>query len=68
MIPVLVAAVIFMLIAFASFSVRILFVKDGKFKGTCASNNPFMQKQGATCGVCGRKPDEECGEPELAKA
>ena len=35
-------------------------IKDGKFKGTCANNNPMLQNEGAVCGVCGKLPDEEC--------
>ena len=66
MLPVLTASVIFILIAFALMAIRILLVKNGEFKGTCASNNPFMVKEGATCGVCGRKSGEACANPEAA--
>ncbi len=62
MIPVLVASVVLVLFGFFLFSVRLLFVKNGEFKGTCASNNPFMQKEGAVCGVCGKQPGEACAE------
>jgi len=31
-------------------SVRLIFKKDGEFKGTCASQNPLLVKQGITCG------------------
>lgn len=43
-------------------SVRLLFVKNGQFKGTCASQSPFLQKEGATCGMCGKTldGDESC--------
>ena len=34
-------------------SVRLLFVKKGEFKGTCASQSPFLRNQGITCG-CGK--------------
>ena len=67
MLPVVLAAIVFMFIAFASFCIRILFVKNGEFKGTCASNNPFLVKQGATCGVCGRTVGEECGEKDSGR-
>ncbi|MEZ4919514.1 MAG: hypothetical protein R2792_10480 [Saprospiraceae bacterium] len=49
-------------IAFLMFSLRILLVKNGTFRGTCANNNPMLVKEGATCGVCGRKPGEECAD------
>ena len=62
MLPVIILSVILVLIGFFLFSVRLLFVKNGEFKGTCANNNPFMLKEGAACGVCGRQPGEACAE------
>lgn len=56
----LLVTLLFLLIAVLMFSVRIIFVKNGEFKGTCASNNPMLQKEGAVCGVCGRKAGEAC--------
>jgi hypothetical protein len=43
-------------------SVRLIFVKSGKFRGTCASQSPFLHKEGASCGMCGRKvePGDQC--------
>jgi hypothetical protein len=67
MLTVLLLSVFIVLIAFALFSLRIIFVKNGKFHGTCASNNPHLQNEGAVCGVCGRKPGEACGD-ETQKA
>jgi hypothetical protein len=64
MLTVLISSIVFMLIAFAMFSIRILVKRNAEFRGTCANNNPFMQKEGVACGVCGRKPDEPCGSPE----
>ena len=50
---------------FLLMSVRLIFVKGGKFKGTCASQSPFLNKEGASCGMCGRKvePGEDCQNP-----
>ena len=45
----------FVAIFFVLMSVRLLLVKDGKFKGTCASQSPFLNKEGGTCGYCGRE-------------
>lgn len=46
-------------IFFLLMSVRILLKKDGEFKGTCASQNPYLVKMGITCtGPCGH--DEAC--------
>ena len=52
-------------IFFLLMSVRLIFVKGGKFKGTCASQSPFLNKEGDSCGMCGRKvePGEECQNP-----
>lgn len=47
-------------LAFAGIAVKILLKKDGKFAGTCASNNPLLNEDGASCGLCGAKPDEKC--------
>lgn len=54
----------FILIGFFLFSVRILFIKNGEFKGTCANNNPMLVKSGATCGVCGRVAGDPCADGE----
>ena len=64
MITVLITSIILVIIAFAMLSVRILFKKNAEFRGTCASNNPYLQKEGVVCGICGRKPDEPCGSPD----
>ena len=49
-------------IFFILMSVRLLFIKGGQFKGTCASQSPFLKNEGGTCGYCGRNIDdgEEC--------
>ncbi|MDI9355689.1 MAG: hypothetical protein QM536_01515 [Chitinophagaceae bacterium] len=55
---------------FILMSVRILFLKDGEFKGTCASQNPYLQKNGeTTCGYCGKtiNTDTECNKIILKK-
>lgn len=59
----------FVALFFILMSVRLIFLKDGKFKGTCASQNPYLKKEGATCGYCGRKvgEGEECDDPAKAE-
>lgn len=47
-------------IFFLFMSVRLFFLKNGSFRGTCASQNPFLNKEGEACGYCGRKPGEQC--------
>ena len=50
-------------LAFAGIAIKILFKKNGEFAGTCASNNPLLNKEGESCGICGARPDEKCNEP-----
>lgn len=47
-------------LAFAGIAVKILLKKNGEFTGTCASNNPMLREEGASCGVCGARPSEQC--------
>lgn len=56
----------FMALFFILMSVRLIFLKDGQFKGTCASQNPFLNKEGETCSYCGKTVDatSSCGNPD----
>ncbi|MCH2489553.1 MAG: membrane or secreted protein [Flavobacteriales bacterium] len=51
-------------LAVGGIAIKIWGKKDGKFAGTCASQNPFLNKEGETCGFCGKTPDqfENCTE------
>ena len=40
---------------FAMMSVRLIFLKKGEFKGTCATQSPFLRQQGIRC-ACGKVP------------
>ena len=51
--------------AFAAIGVKILLKKNGKFAGTCASQSPFLNKEGESCGLCGAKPEEKCKNEEV---
>ncbi|MEK6780208.1 MAG: hypothetical protein AABY93_00780 [Bacteroidota bacterium] len=53
---------------FALMSVRLFFVKEGEFRGTCATQSPFLAKEGITCGYCGKVvgAGEACGDPDKA--
>ncbi len=59
---VLLTAVVILLLglAFAGIAIKIIVKKDGKFAGTCASNSPFLNKNGEACGFCGALPEEQC--------
>jgi hypothetical protein len=45
-------------LAVAGIAIKIWAKKDGEFAGTCASQNPFLNKEGEACGMCGRLPSE----------
>lgn len=55
---------------FILMSVRLIFIKDGEFRGTCATQSPYLAKQGITCGYCGKTIGEgdACGDPEKEAA
>lgn len=53
-------AILLLAIGFAGIAVKIIFKKNGKFAGTCASNSPFLNKEGEPCGFCGALPEEQC--------
>ena len=46
-------------LAFAGIAIKIWAKKDGKFAGTCASQSPFLNKEGEACGFCGKLPTEQ---------
>lgn len=43
----------------AGIAIKIWAKKGGKFSGTCASQNPHLNKMGEPCGFCGKMPDEQ---------
>lgn len=47
-------------LGFAGIAIKILLKKNGEFAGTCASNNPLLNKEGEPCGFCGAAPEEKC--------
>ncbi len=53
-------SVVLVALAFAGIAIKILVKKDGKFAGTCSSNNPLLQNEGGVCGICGAKREEQC--------
>ncbi|MFN8348122.1 MAG: hypothetical protein U0X91_24185 [Spirosomataceae bacterium] len=61
MAAVILVSVLLVLVGVGLLSIRLLLVKGGEFKGTCANNNVYLQKEGVVCGVCGRKTGEPCG-------
>jgi hypothetical protein len=62
---------------FVLMSVRLLFIKNGEFRGTCATQIPHLAKEGITCGACGKVvgAGDPCGDtakheefPKVGKA
>ena len=53
-----------MVFVFVGIGIKILIKKNGKFAGTCASQNPHLNKEGESCGFCGKTPEqfENCSE------
>ena len=60
MIKLILLSIGLLALAFAGIAIKILLKKDGQFAGTCASNNPYLNKEGEPCGMCGAMPDEKC--------
>lgn len=50
----------------AGIAIKIWAKKDGKFAGTCASQNPMLNQEGESCGFCGKTPEQyaDCNEPQ----
>lgn len=47
-----------LLLAVAGIAIKLWAKKNGEFAGTCASQNPHLNKEGESCGFCGRTPDQ----------
>tara|TARA_B100000959_G_C14672493_1_gene497095 strand:- start:89 stop:280 length:192 start_codon:yes stop_codon:yes gene_type:complete len=47
-------------LAFAGIAIKILIKRNGKFSGTCTSQNPHLNKEREPCGYCGKSADENC--------
>ncbi len=54
----LLITIVLLLLAFAGIAIKIWAKKDGEFAGTCASQSPFLNKEGEACGFCGKTPDQ----------
>lgn len=53
-------------LAVLGIAIKLWAKKDGKFAGTCASQNPMLNEKGEPCGFCGKPADEigNCDEPK----
>ncbi|MEM7162488.1 MAG: membrane or secreted protein [Bacteroidota bacterium] len=57
---VILISIVFLALAVAGIAIKLIVKKDGEFAGTCASNNPMLREEGASCSVCGARPEEQC--------
>lgn len=44
-----------LVIFFIFMGVRLILIKNGEFKGTCASQSPFLRNSVGTCNYCGKE-------------
>ena len=58
--------IVLLALGFAGIAIKIWAKKGGEFAGTCASNNPVLKEEGAVCGLCGARPEEQCKSDEAA--
>lgn len=65
----LLITVVLLALAVAGIAIKIWGKKDGKFGGTCASQSPFLNKEGEACSFCGKLPDEvkDCDKPQTVE-
>lgn len=47
-----------LLLAVGGIAIKLWAKKDGEFAGTCASQSPFLNKDGEACSMCGKLPSE----------
>jgi hypothetical protein len=55
--PLFLITIGFLVFVFAGIGIKILLKKNGEFSGTCASQNPLLNKDGAL-------PEEKCKNEE----
>tara|TARA_S200000501_G_C20386485_1_gene552976 strand:- start:15 stop:209 length:195 start_codon:yes stop_codon:yes gene_type:complete len=60
MVEIILISIIILSICVAGIAIKILVKKNGEFSGTCASNNPFLNKENEPCSYCGAAPNEVC--------
>ena len=60
----IIVSIILVSLCFLGICIKILLKKNGEFSGTCASNNPLLNKNGEKCSYCGSEPGERCKKEE----
>ncbi|WP_338767626.1 hypothetical protein WAF17_06195 [Bernardetia sp. ABR2-2B] len=56
----IVLAIGVLMLYFLGMGVRMFFQKQGQFRGTCASQSPFLKTDDGSCSYCGKSADEVC--------
>ena len=64
----LIITIVLLGLAFAGIAIKIWGKKNGEFAGTCASQNPHLNKTGEPCSFCGKLPGETDCSSETSKA
>ena len=55
---ILLVTIVLLLLAVAGIAIKLWAKKDGKFAGTCARQNPHLNKTNEPCGFCGKMPEQ----------
>jgi len=64
----LLITVILLGLGIAGIAIKLWAKKNGEFAGTCASQNPYLNKDGEVCGFCGKTPEQfkNCGDDKAS--
>tara|TARA_B100000700_G_C14688239_1_gene688657 strand:- start:56 stop:268 length:213 start_codon:yes stop_codon:yes gene_type:complete len=60
----IIISIILIALCLMGICIKIILQKNGQFSGTCASNNPLLNKEGEKCGYCGAEPGDRCKKEE----
>ena len=63
MLQTIVGSFIVLSLVIFGMAIRIVFQKNGEFRGGCASNIPMLRNELGECTLCGKTP-EDCDNPE----
>jgi hypothetical protein len=50
----------FLAVGVAGLSIRLIFLKQGEFRGTCSSHNPLLAEKGVDCETCPNRYKAVC--------
>ena len=58
--PTFILTLVIVALFLGGLALRMILVKNGEFRGGCASNSPVLKNEIGECQVCGAKPNEQC--------